>query len=295
MVASQAPGPHVDKVTESLNVEAVRSLVEQFTAFLVAYGFQFLGAVVVFLIGLKVASWTGARLTRFAEGKGIDVTLSRFLGHVARLVIVAAVVLITLGNFGVTIAPLIAIAGASAFGATLAIQGPLSNYGAGLAIILTRPFVVGDTITVKGTSGVVELITLGYTRLVGEDEERITVPNKEIVGEIIVNSRGRRVVEVQVLLAAEADVERAIAVVRQVYEGFDELGGDLLPQVGVHAFTYGGVVLGLRYWVPSKRYFEMRYKVNGAVRSAFEEAGIALLTPAAAALDHEAGAMAPKG
>jgi small conductance mechanosensitive channel len=278
----------VDSLKESVNVETLKALVEHLTAFVVAYGFQILGAIVVFLIGLKLASWCGTRLSRFAEGKGIDVTLSRFLGNVMRLVIVAAVVIITLGNFGVTIAPLIAIVGASAFGATLAIQGPLSNYGAGLAIILARPFVVGDTITVKGTSGVVDLITLGYTRLVGEDEECITVPNKEIVGEIIVNSHGRRVVEVSLLLAAEADVNQAIVLVRQVYDAVTELDGEPRPQVGIHGFTYGGVVLGLRYWVPSKRYFQLRYKVNGEVHDALTEAGVALLAPAAAALQIEA-------
>ena len=239
------------------------------------------------MLGLKAASWCGSRLARLAESKGVDVTLSRFLGNVTRLTIVAAVVVITLGNFGITIAPLIAIAGASAFGATLAIQGPLSNYGAGLAIVLARPFVVGDTITVKGTSGVVELITLGYTRLVGEDAERITVPNKEIVGEIIVNSKGRRVVEASVLLAAEADVGRAVALTRETFARFPELDGEPRPQVGIHDFTYGGVILGLRYWVPSRRYFEFRYQVNGAIHAAFEASGIPRLSPAAAALDRE--------
>ena len=274
---------------ESLNLEALTALVEELIAFAVAYGFQILGALVVFAIGLKVASWCGNRLTRLIEAKGVDVTLSRLLGNLVRLVIVFAVVIITLGNFGITIAPLIALAGASAFGATLAIQGPLSNYGAGLAIILTRPFVVGDTITVKGTSGVVEEITLGYTRLIGEDRERITVPNKEIVGEIIVNSAGQRVVEVNVPLAGEADVGRAIALVSETYAGFAELEGEPRPQVGIHDFTYGGVVLGLRYWVPSQRYFELRYRVNRAVHDALEGAGIALLSPAAAALEREAG------
>ena len=249
---------------------------------------QLLGAIVVLLLGLKAASWCGSRLARLAESKGVDVTLSRFLGNVTRLTIVAAVVVITLGNFGITIAPLIAIAGASAFGATLAIQGPLSNYGAGLAIVLARPFVVGDTITVKGTSGGVELITLGYTRHVCEDAERITVPNKEIVGEMIVNSKGRRVVEASVLLAAEADVGRAVALARETFARFPELGGEPRPQVGIHDFTYGGVILGLRYWVPSRRYFELRYQVNGAIHAAFEVAGIPRLSPAAAALDREA-------
>ena len=113
---------------------------------------QLLGALVVLLIGLQVAKWTGQRVVRLCEVKNLDVTLSRFFGSMAKLLIVVIVVIITLSNFGIDIAPLVALAGASAFGLSFALAGPLSNYGAGMVIILTRPFVVGDTIEVRGGS-----------------------------------------------------------------------------------------------------------------------------------------------
>lgn len=75
----------------------------------------------------------------------VDASLAGFLGMIAKVVMIAFVVIITLGNFGISISPLIALAGASAFGATVALQGPLSNYGAGLSIILGQPLVVGNT------------------------------------------------------------------------------------------------------------------------------------------------------
>ena len=136
-------------------LETVGKLIDVLVEFAVAYGFQLLGALVVLLVGLKLAGWVGRKVTRFSRSKDIDETLAKFIGGIVKLVIVGFVVIITLGNFGISIAPLIALAGASAFGAMLAIQGPLSNYGAGLSIIMARPFVVGDTISVAGTSGVV--------------------------------------------------------------------------------------------------------------------------------------------
>ena len=87
---------------------------------------------------------------------------------------------------------------------TFALQGPLSNYGACLSIILSRPFVVGNTVTVKGVSGVVEEVSLAVTVLRGEDGERITVPNKHVVGKVIVNSRNSRIVESRIGIALEA-------------------------------------------------------------------------------------------
>jgi small conductance mechanosensitive channel len=214
----------------------------------------------------------------------LDVTLARFFANVAKVLLIGLVIVITLAHFGVTIAPIIALAGASAFGVTLAIQGPLSNYGAGLAIILTRPFVVGNTIRVRGVEGVVDDIGLGATVLLGEDGERITIPNKEIVGAILVNSQGFRIVETRLFLDAEQDVARAIEETRSAIAaaGIDPVAP--APQVGVEDFEVGGVVLGARYWVPSLHYFQRRYAINGAILRALDRAGIHLRTPPGAAV-----------
>jgi len=262
-------------------LEMVGKLVDSVVAFAVTYGFQILGALVFLFIGLKVAAWMGRRVTTTAEARAIDQTLARFIGNVVKLVVVAFVAIITLGNFGISTAPLIALAGASAFGATLAMQGPLSNYGAGLSIILSRPFAVGDTIMVSNVSGTVENITLAATVLIGEDGERITVPNKEIVGQVIVNSNEQRVVETRIALNFADDTAQAMEVLRQTLAASDQVGDEPKPQVGIHDFTYGGVIVGLRYWVPGQRYFQSRYGVNEALMVGLKAAGISLLSASA--------------
>ena len=276
-----------------INLDTAGTIIDKATEFAVAYGFQILGSLVIFLIGLKLASWAGAKTAQFALNRNIDQTLSVFIGNVMRILLLALLVIITLGNFGISIAPLIALAGASAFGLTLAIQGPLSNYGAGLAIILTRPFIVGDTITVRRVSGVVEEITLAATVLIGEDREKITIPNKEIVGQIIVNSFDQRVVETRIAVAADTQTDKAVASLRDMIAGQNNVCDEPQPQIGIHDFTYGGVVLGLRYWTPSQGYFQTRYAVNIAALAALREAGCELLDnpigadAAALSADHE--------
>ncbi len=259
-------------------LESVTKWVDIVVEFVVTYGFQIIGALLFLGVGLIAAGWVGGQVAKFAEVKKIDVTLARFFGNVVKLVLIVFLVIITLGNFGITIAPLIALAGASAFGATLAIQGPLSNYGAGLAIILSRPFVVGNTVTVSKVSGVVEEITLAATVMIGEDGETIRIPNKDIVGQVIVNSDLSRVVETRIFVAGGDDAERATAVLRETLAKFQEIRQDPPPQVGVHDFAYGGVVLGMRFWVPSKKFFQTRYAVNGAALQALRQAGISIQT-----------------
>ncbi|WP_085902381.1 mechanosensitive ion channel family protein [Kiloniella majae] len=259
-------------------LKTAEALIDKGIEFGVAYGFQIVGAIIVLIIGLKIAGWIGGKVTGLCLRKEFDQTLSGFIGNIVKVVLVAFVIIITLGNFGISTAPLIALAGAGAFGATLAIQGPLSNYGAGLSIILTRPFTIGDTIIVKGGSGVVHEVKLAYTQLIGEDKELITIPNKRIVGEVITNSHSNRIVETRIPLAGSVDADRAIDVLRHVLEGDDLVPSDPRAQIGVHDFTYGGVVIGLRYWVPSQRYYQERYRVNTALLSALKAEKIELLS-----------------
>ena len=264
----------------SKDIETLRSGLDALMGFAVAYGFQIVGAVVFLAIGLKAAGWLGGKVQNLAAGKGIDPALSRLIGTLVRLIVLVMVIIITLGNFGVSIAPLIALAGAGAFGATMAIQGPLSNYGAGFSIILGRPFVVGNTITVRGYSGVVEDVALGATVLRGEDGERITIPNREIVGQVIVNSDRQRIVETTLAIDADQDAERAVAIVGEAIAAAGEVAKEPAPAVGILDFVPGGIVLGLRYWVPSRRYYPVRFEANRRVLAALRAGGVRLMAPA---------------
>lgn len=264
--------------TVETQLQHVSAIIEIAAEFAIAYGLQIIGALVILFIGLKFAAFVGRRITGMCERKEIDITLSRFAGNAVKILLVGVVVIITLSNFGIDIAPLVALGGAAALGLSFAIQGPVSNYGAGLVIILTRPFVVGDTIQVQDVSGVVEEVSLSATTLIGEDQERITIPNRKVVGEILVNSDTHRIVESQIVIAADSDPEAAIAAISAALDGFPNLaeGGD--PQVSIHDFSYGAIILGLRYWVPSSRYFRSRFEVNRAAYAALKGAGVELMS-----------------
>ncbi len=269
-------------------VQSLTKFIDAIIEFGVKYGFQFLGALVFFIISIKLAGWCASRIKALLERKELDPMLVKFLGGVVKLLIVAVIIIITLGNFGISIAPLVALAGGAVFGATLAIQGPLSNYGAGLAIILARPFTVGDTVKIKNVSGVVTDVSLAATKLTGEDKELITIPNKQVVGEIIVNSNANRIVETELAISFDQSADKAIEAIKAAYKASPEVSSDIEPLVGIHDFSFGGIVLGLRYWVPSSTYFLSRYAVNRRALTALEAAGIKLVPLGRAAFIAEA-------
>lgn len=260
-------------------LEAVEKYVDMIIEFAVNYGFQVIAAIVVLIVGLIVARWLSNMIVRICEKRNLDITLSQFLGSIVKIVVLAFVFIIALGKFGISIAPFIAAIGAIAFGSTLALQGVLANYAAGLTIIVTRPFVVGNTITVKGVSGVVEEIGLGSTHLSTEDGEDITIPNKHIVGEILINSFENKVVETTVGISYNDDSQKATQIIQETLNKIPEIADEPPPQIGIREFADSSVNIGMRYWVPTKQYFQTSFKTNLAIYEAFNKMGITIPFP----------------
>jgi small conductance mechanosensitive channel len=246
-------------------IQAAERIIDLIINFFVNYSFQVVGAIIILVAGLIVARTVASFLLKFFGKKEFDITLSRFVAGLAKATIIVFAVIVALGKFGITIAPFIAALAAMAFGASFAIQGPLANYGAGLVIIVTRPFVVGNTISVKGVSGVVEEVKLGATSLTDEDGVKITIPNKHIVGEILHNSEEWRIVEEIVGVSYDSDPEEAIRITKETLESIAEVFKEPAPQVGIQKFGDSSINIGYRFWVRSKRYFETLYKVNQAI------------------------------
>lgn len=260
-------------------IATVQKFYDVIVEFFVQYSFQILGAIIILLVGFKLAAWVAALVVRFCEQKKLDVTLTGFLGSLTRIIILVFVSIIALGKFGISMAPFIAAISAIAFGSSFAIAGPLSNYGAGLSIILSRHFIVGNTITVKGYSGVVEEVHLAVTILSTEDGEKITIPNKQIVGEILQNSFENKVVEASVGISYEDDPEKAIQAVQAVLKKIENVCGNPPPQVGIVGFGESSIDIAYRYWVPTKKYFQTLYKVNMAVHQSLKEKEITIPFP----------------
>jgi small conductance mechanosensitive channel len=260
-------------------IKAVERIIDIAINFFVKYSFQVLGAIIVLIVGVIVAKWVASFLLKLFEKKDIDITLSKFLVSSVKLIIIVFAIIVAIGKFGITISPFIAALAAMAFGVSFAIQGPVANYGAGLVIILTRPFVVGNTITVAGVNGVVEDVKLGTTILTDEDGVKITIPNKHITGEILHNSEEWKIVEGVVGISYESKPEDAIGIVKKTINQFDEISKDPPPQVGIQGFGDSSINVGYRCWVPTTKYFQTLYKVNLAVYKQLIEGGVDIPFP----------------
>ena len=244
-------------------IESIQKIYDLLIEFVMNYSFQIIGAIIIIFLGVFVAKKVALGVGNVCARNEIDVTLTKFIVNIVKFGIIIGTVIIAVGKIGITLTPFIAGIGALSLGAGLALQGTLSNYGAGIAIIITRPFVVGNTITIKDIFGVVEEIRLGYTILSTEDGEEITVPNKYIIGEVLVNSFEYRVVESSVGIAYDSDVNHAIKMIEDELEKFEDIASnEKKPQVGIKEFADSSIAIEYRYWAKTDRYFQTQHKIN---------------------------------
>ncbi|MBV1892034.1 MAG: mechanosensitive ion channel [Gammaproteobacteria bacterium] len=259
-------------------IDQFKAIYDLIVTFFVTYSFQLIGALIILLIGLLVSNRVARLVSRTCDKHGLDVTLSRFLASCTKIIIIVAVAVICLGKIGISVTPFVAAIGALSLGAGLAMQGLLSNYGAGFNIILTRPFIVGDTITVQGVTGIVKEVRLAQTILSDEDEVTILIPNRHIVGEIIHNSNDFKVVESTLGVAYSSDIDQVSSTIIAVLH---QLGVDTNrpPQVGIDEFGDNSINFGIRFWVPTDKYHQLRFRVNDELFKALHLAGIEIPFP----------------
>ncbi len=247
--------------------------------FFTNYSFQLVGAFIIFIAGYILAGKIAKMLLRVCERHKLDVTLSRFIANSSRMLVVVMIAIIALGKLGISVTPFIAAIGAVSLGAGLALQGLLANYAAGFNIIITRPFVVGDTIEVQNVTGVVKEVLLAHTIIHDGDNVEITIPNKHIVGEILHNSRNDSLLVLNVGIAYNENPIEVIELLHSVIMSTSIASNSREPQIGIDAFADSSINIAIRVWVPTINLYNSKFIAYKAIYLALNEANIEIPFP----------------
>jgi small conductance mechanosensitive channel len=276
-----------EKVTAVLNptnllkdeINQVANIYNIIIEFFTNYSFQLIGALIVFIIGYILAGKISKWVLKLCLKNKLDVTLSQFLSNTTKMLIVVMITIVALSKLGISVTPFIAAIGAISLGAGLALQGLLANYAAGFNIIIIRPFVVGDTITVHGVTGVVEEVLLAYTVLRNEDDVTITVPNKHIVGEILHNSKNDSLLELKVGVSYKHNPIEVATLLEKTIISLGIVGEGKKLQVGIDEFSDSAITIAIRLWTPTINLYATKYKAYASIYSALDEAKIQIPFP----------------
>jgi small conductance mechanosensitive channel len=215
----------------------------------VRYGFQALGAIVVLIAGVLVSRWVGRLVSSRLERQAIEPPLRALLVRALKVVVMLFTVVIVLDQLGFQIAPLIAGIGVAGVGIGFALQGVLSNLMAGLTIIFTKPFRVGEYIALLGVKGVVASIELSSTTLVHTDRSRVVIPNRKIIGEILHNFGQIRQLHVNVAVPQAAELGTILGALGDLVRRDPRVLKDPAPVIGVAGVTDDTVKIAVEPWV----------------------------------------------
>lgn len=222
-----------------------------------------------------VGRWFERVLARFA----LEPPLRMLLVRVTRVLVFGLFVIVALQNLGVELLPLIAGLGVAGAGIALAMQGVLGNAAAGITIIFTRPFHVGEYVSLAGEEGIVLDITLFSTTLGHVDRSRVVIPNRKIVGEILHNFGTVRQLDIPVGVAYGTDLDVAIAVIREVLVGNSRVIKDPAPVIQTTLLGDSGITISVRPWVAIPDYGAARGELNQAIEAALRQRGISIPFP----------------
>lgn len=245
----------------------------------VRFGPKLVVALIIIAAGYMVGRWVGRILDHLLLRLNLEVPVRSLLVRVARILVLGLFTIMALQNLGVELLPLIAGLGVAGAGVALAMQGILGNVAAGLTIIFTRPFHVGDYISIVKEEGEILDISLFSTTLGHTDRSKVVIPNRKIVGEILHNYGQIRQISIEVGVSYGTDVSTALGLVEGILRSSPRVLKEPAPVFGVARLTESGVMLGVSPWVTVPDYVAAGSEINQAILETFRARNIVIPLP----------------
>ena len=245
----------------------------------IRFGPKLLIAILILTVGFFVAGWAGRAIHNGLRRFELEPPVRQLLTRVARVLVVALFAIMALQNLGVELLPLLAGLGVAGAGIALATQGVLGNMVAGLTIIFTKPYRVGEYIAIAGVEGQVETISLFNTALTHADRSRIVVPNRKVVGEILHNYGRIRQSDIKVGVAYESDLAAALGAISDLVRANPRVLAEPAPVIQVDALADSAVQIAVKPWVAVTDYGPVAGELYFALIEELRRRGIGIPYP----------------
>jgi len=238
-------------------------------------------ALIIFFVGKWIASFTKKSLRKVCEAKELDKSLTSFCTNVLYYLLMAVVLVAALSKLGVPTTSVIAIMGAAGLAVGLALQSSLSNFAAGVMILMFRPFKIGDAIVGGGTMGVVKEIDLLTTVLNSFDGKKVIVPNGKFLQDSITNisANPTRRVDMTYSIAYTDDLDQAKKIIMDILVEDERVLKDPAPAVALSELADNSVDIVARAWVDSPNWWPVLCETQEKVKKAFDSSGLTIPFP----------------
>jgi small conductance mechanosensitive channel len=248
---------------------------------LTVWGLRVVAAVIIFIVGRWVAKGVSNFIKKLMTRSKTDETLVSFVGNLSYVALLAFVIIAALNQLGIQTASFIAVLAAAGLAIGLALQGSLSNFAAGVLMIIFKPFKVGDFVEGGGVAGTVEEIQIFTTQLKTPDNKTVIVPNSKIAGDNIINytAKGTRRVDFIFGISYDDDIDNARRIIKEIIAQDERVLKDPAPMVAVSELADSSVNFTARAWTSADDYWSFYFDTTEKVKKQFDAEGVSIPFP----------------
>ena len=238
-------------------------------------------AIAIFVIGRWIAKALTNAIKRAMSRSDVEDTLETFIGNIVYAVLMACVLIGVITALGVQTASIIALLGAAGLAVGLALQGSLSNFAAGVLIILFKPYKVGDYIEAGGVGGSVESLQIFTTILRTPDNKQVIVPNSQVTDGVITNysTNDTRRLDLVAGVSYADDLDKVHAVLAAIIDESEYVLDTPAPMIAVNELADSSVNFVVRPWVRTADYWAAHFKLTETIKKRFDAEGISFPFP----------------
>ena len=255
--------------------------IQTFQAFVVTYGLNVIGAVLILVFGRILAGILRSIARRGLRRANVDEALAHFFSRMVFIAVIVFTVLAALAKFGVQTASIVVVLGAVGFAFGLSLQGSLSNFAAGVMLLVFHPFRLGEYVEVAGVAGTVKEIDLFTTTLDTPDNVKIIVGNGAIFGTTIKNysAYATRRCDLAIGIGYTSSIQKAISVMDGLIRADARVLNEPAHQLAVSELADSSVNFVVRMWCAKEDYWALKFDMTRAIKEAFDAEGIEIPFP----------------
>lgn len=242
----------------------------------IQFGPKVVVAIIIIIVGVYVGRWIGNVSDKALDKLKLEPPVQELLVRIIRIIVLGLFTIMALQNLGIQLLPLIAGLGVAGAGVALAMQGVLGNIMAGLTIIFTKPFRVGEYISIGEEEGQVENISLFSTVLGHYDLSQVVIPNRKIVGEILHNFGEIRQLDIHVGVAYDTDLDKALAAINEILQNNPRVLKAPEPIVIANRLVGSVIEISVKPWIKVPDYIYAKGEVTKAIVESFRLRGIVI-------------------
>lgn len=270
----------VEEMTQE-TTEEINAFIQYFqnnTGNLIGFGLKVIYAIIIFIIGRYLIKWVRKIVKSAFARSNADAGVATFVDSLLKFGLYAILIFTIATKFGVDTASVAAIIASAGVAVGLALQGSLSNFAGGVLILMLKPFVVGDYIIEDNhkNEGTVKEIQLFYTKLTTIDNKTVIIPNGMLTNNSLTNvtEKDERCLELKFGISYDSDLRKAKEVARHLLDQEDRIMKDKDILIFVDELAASSVVIGLRAWVSTGEYWNVKWKLQEEIKLAMDAEGI---------------------